>query len=211
MASGVGLACSGPAQAAPLPGTPRMCRRAAHHAACSRRPPRPASTPRHPALPHPAPLPAQVWMNERMMRVSPQSAARFITAFSDGRGAVGDSTWLVWEYEGDYTLADLMQVRLCMHAAPAWNPVHNRPFCCSALARKPTRRSRSTSPPSAITPFSLPPAPLLPAEEGVSLQPGAVAVRAGAQHPQGPRAQGRHHPRRAAAAAGLPRKVPLRG
>ncbi|EFN52381.1 hypothetical protein CHLNCDRAFT_26777 [Chlorella variabilis] len=52
---------------------------------------------------------AEVWMNERMMRVSPQSAARFITAFSDGRGAVGDSTWLVWEYEGDYTLADLMQ------------------------------------------------------------------------------------------------------
>jgi hypothetical protein len=49
-------------------------------------------------------------MNERMMRVAPKAAAQFITAFSDGKGAVGDSTWLVWDYEGDYTLADLMQV-----------------------------------------------------------------------------------------------------
>jgi hypothetical protein len=48
-------------------------------------------------------------MNERMMRAAPTSAAKFITAFSDGQGAVGDSTWLVWDYEGDFTLADLMQ------------------------------------------------------------------------------------------------------
>ncbi|KAL4852866.1 Serine/threonine-protein kinase stt7 [Chlorella vulgaris] len=52
---------------------------------------------------------AEAWMNERMMRVAPKAAAQFITAFSDGKGAVGDSTWLVWDYEGDFTLADLMQ------------------------------------------------------------------------------------------------------
>lgn len=50
-------------------------------------------------------------MNERMMRVAPKAAAEFITAFSEGRGKVGDSTWLVWAYEGDDTLADLMQAR----------------------------------------------------------------------------------------------------
>jgi len=50
-------------------------------------------------------------MNERMMRWAPKSAAEFITAFSDGKGQLGDSTWLVWAYEGDYTLADLMQVQ----------------------------------------------------------------------------------------------------
>lgn len=49
-------------------------------------------------------------MNERMMRWAPQSAAEFITAFSDGRAEFGDPTWLVWAYEGDYTLADLMVV-----------------------------------------------------------------------------------------------------
>ena len=49
-------------------------------------------------------------MNERMMRWAPSSAAQFITAFSDGKAQFGDSTWLVWTYEGDYTLADLMTV-----------------------------------------------------------------------------------------------------
>lgn len=51
-------------------------------------------------------------MNERMMRWAPEAAAEFITAFSDGAGQMGDSTWLVWGYEGDYTLADLMAVRV---------------------------------------------------------------------------------------------------
>lgn len=49
-------------------------------------------------------------MNERMTRAAPKAAAEFITAFSDGAGQLGDSTWLVWAYEGDYTLADLMAV-----------------------------------------------------------------------------------------------------
>lgn len=52
---------------------------------------------------------AEAWMNERMMRWAPKASAEFITAFSDGRGKVGDSTWLVWAYEGDFTLSDLMQ------------------------------------------------------------------------------------------------------
>ena len=56
------------------------------------------------------PCPTQAWMNERMMRWAPKSAAEFITAFSDGNAQFGDSTWLVWTYEGDYTLADLMVV-----------------------------------------------------------------------------------------------------
>ena len=53
---------------------------------------------------------AEAWMNERMMRAAPQAVAQYVTAFSDGAGRVGDSTWLVWRYEGDYTLAEMMQV-----------------------------------------------------------------------------------------------------
>ena len=49
-------------------------------------------------------------MNERMMRWAPKAVAEFVTAFSEGKGQLGDATWLVWAYEGDYTLADLMQV-----------------------------------------------------------------------------------------------------
>eukprot|EP00887_Chlorella_sp_A99_P000312 scaffold13.g312.t1 len=54
---------------------------------------------------------AEVWMNERIMRTDPTAAARFITAFSDGTGKVGEPLWLVWAYEGDYNLAELMQAR----------------------------------------------------------------------------------------------------
>ena len=52
---------------------------------------------------------AEVWMNERMMRAAPEYAARFIAAFSDGDGRVGDPLWLVWTFEGAATLAELMQ------------------------------------------------------------------------------------------------------
>ncbi|PSC67135.1 Serine threonine-kinase chloroplastic [Micractinium conductrix] len=52
---------------------------------------------------------AEAWMNERMMRWAPKAVAEFVTAFSEGKGQLGDATWLVWAYEGDYTLADLMQ------------------------------------------------------------------------------------------------------
>lgn len=53
--------------------------------------------------------PAEVWMNERMMRAAPKVAANFITAFADGRAE--DPLWLVWSYEGGSTLADLMNRR----------------------------------------------------------------------------------------------------
>ena len=55
---------------------------------------------------------AEVWMNERMMRANPGVAAKFITAFSDKTDPQpGDPLWLVWDYEGTYTLADLMKLR----------------------------------------------------------------------------------------------------
>lgn len=55
---------------------------------------------------------AEVWMNERMMRAAPGVAARFITAFEDGPDPrPGDPLWLMWEYEGTDTLADLMKAR----------------------------------------------------------------------------------------------------
>jgi serine/threonine protein kinase len=55
---------------------------------------------------------AEVWMNERMMRASPSSIARFITAFADGdTPREGGPLFLSWAYEGDTTLADLMVQR----------------------------------------------------------------------------------------------------
>lgn len=55
---------------------------------------------------------AEVWMNERLMRAAPRCFAQFITAFEDTDAKKGKSQeplWLVWQYEGDYTLYDLMQ------------------------------------------------------------------------------------------------------
>ncbi|KAG1678257.1 hypothetical protein FOA52_013877 [Chlamydomonas sp. UWO 241] len=56
---------------------------------------------------------AEVWMNERMSRASPSSCAEFITALDDPAPSVssplGNAIWLVWKYEGDSTLASLMQ------------------------------------------------------------------------------------------------------
>lgn len=58
---------------------------------------------------------AEVWMNERMMRIAPNAVAQFINAFEDdgpaGKGVVTDAgapLWLVWKYEGDNNLFDLM-------------------------------------------------------------------------------------------------------
>ena len=52
---------------------------------------------------------AEVWMNERLQRNCPKVAADFITAFEENdRKGAGKSRsnplWLVWSYEGDYTL-----------------------------------------------------------------------------------------------------------
>lgn len=52
-------------------------------------------------------------MNERLMRAAPGCFAEFITAFeaeetaSKNKGP--EPLWLIWQYEGDYTLFDLMQ------------------------------------------------------------------------------------------------------
>lgn len=59
---------------------------------------------------------AEVWMNERMDRIAGGDyTAKFITAFSENplaegkSGPLGDNAiWLVWKYEGNYTLYDLM-------------------------------------------------------------------------------------------------------
>ena len=63
---------------------------------------------------------AEVWMNERLMRSAPKGFASFVTAFegapSGNRATAGKPAplWLVWRYEGNFTLADLMKVRRTM-------------------------------------------------------------------------------------------------
>ena len=59
---------------------------------------------------------AEVWMNERLMRASKRKFAEFLTAFEEeAPGGGSGPLWLLWQYEGDCTLADLMAVRrLCM-------------------------------------------------------------------------------------------------
>eukprot|EP01025_Chloroclados_australasicus_P025117 TRINITY_DN2509_c0_g2_i1.p1 TRINITY_DN2509_c0_g2~~TRINITY_DN2509_c0_g2_i1.p1 ORF type:complete len:637 (-),score=76.78 TRINITY_DN2509_c0_g2_i1:453-2249(-) len=52
---------------------------------------------------------AEVWMNERLSRACPQVCAEFITAFEDIQTKSKAPLWLVWQYEGDYTIFDLMQ------------------------------------------------------------------------------------------------------
>lgn len=58
---------------------------------------------------------AEVWMNERMSRVGGDHCASFITAFGETSPSIGspldNAIWLVWRYEGDNTLFDLMQKR----------------------------------------------------------------------------------------------------
>lgn len=64
-------------------------------------------------------------MNERMMRVPGNHVAEFVTAFAEGQAAPGaravapmpngfpldsDAVWLVWYYEGDFTLMSMMEV-----------------------------------------------------------------------------------------------------
>lgn len=56
---------------------------------------------------------AEVYMNERMMRLGGQYCAEFITAFGEKAPKVGnvldDAVWLLWRYEGDNTLFDAIQ------------------------------------------------------------------------------------------------------
>lgn len=55
---------------------------------------------------------AEVWMNERMMRIAPEAVAQFINAFEDdqpaAKGEGAPPLWLVWRYEGDSNLYDMM-------------------------------------------------------------------------------------------------------
>ncbi|GMH32543.1 hypothetical protein BSKO_00377 [Bryopsis sp. KO-2023] len=54
---------------------------------------------------------AEVWMNERLMRAPGNICAEFITAFEEAGNDADDSNtlWLLWKYEGDFSLYDLMQ------------------------------------------------------------------------------------------------------
>ena len=52
---------------------------------------------------------AEVWMNERLMRSRGRSCAEFIAAFQQEGSSKVDPLWIIWKYEGDYTLWDLMQ------------------------------------------------------------------------------------------------------
>jgi len=54
---------------------------------------------------------AEVWMNERLMRSPGRSCAEFIAAFEQKEKSGTDPLWIIWKYEGDYTLWDLMQKR----------------------------------------------------------------------------------------------------
>lgn len=61
---------------------------------------------------------AEVWMNERLMRAAPGKFAEFVTAFEESRPEGKSKArkgptplWLIWKYEGDWTLWNLMQKR----------------------------------------------------------------------------------------------------
>ena len=56
-------------------------------------------------------------MNERVMRIGGRHCAEFVTAFEEssppspraGSSPLDNAIWLVWKYEGDNTLFDLME------------------------------------------------------------------------------------------------------
>ena len=58
-------------------------------------------------------------MNERLMRAAPGKFAQFVTAFEErppegknkSRNKQPNPLWLIWKYEGDWTLSNLMQKR----------------------------------------------------------------------------------------------------
>lgn len=60
---------------------------------------------------------AEVWMNERMVRVPGNHVAEFITAFDSklkpgmrSNAPLDEAIWLLWHYEGDSTLSGVMEV-----------------------------------------------------------------------------------------------------
>ncbi|XP_022775816.1 serine/threonine-protein kinase STN7, chloroplastic isoform X2 [Durio zibethinus] len=51
----------------------------------------------------------EIWMNERVRRACANSCADFVYGFLEGSSKKGGEYWLVWRFEGDATLSDLIQ------------------------------------------------------------------------------------------------------
>ncbi|XWS69811.1 hypothetical protein CRYUN_Cryun04dG0210500 [Craigia yunnanensis] len=51
----------------------------------------------------------EIWMNERVRRACANSCADFVYGFLEGSSKKGGQYWLVWRFEGEATLSDLMQ------------------------------------------------------------------------------------------------------
>ncbi|OIT04822.1 PREDICTED: serine/threonine-protein kinase STN7, chloroplastic [Nicotiana attenuata] len=53
----------------------------------------------------------EIWMNERVRRACANSCADFVYGFLENSSKKGAEYWLLWRFEGEATLADLMQSR----------------------------------------------------------------------------------------------------
>ncbi|KDP29363.1 hypothetical protein JCGZ_18284 [Jatropha curcas] len=51
----------------------------------------------------------EIWMNERVRRACASSCADFIYGFLESSSKKGGEYWLIWRFEGEATLSDLMQ------------------------------------------------------------------------------------------------------
>ncbi|PON87048.1 Serine/threonine protein kinase [Trema orientale] len=51
----------------------------------------------------------EIWMNERVRRACASSCADFVYGFFESNSKKGSEYWLIWRFEGESTLADLMQ------------------------------------------------------------------------------------------------------
>ncbi|EYU34597.1 hypothetical protein ABFS82_05G029500 [Erythranthe guttata] len=51
----------------------------------------------------------EIWMNERVRRACANSCADFVHGFLENSGKKGSEYWLIWKFEGESTLADLLQ------------------------------------------------------------------------------------------------------
>ncbi|CAI9786889.1 unnamed protein product [Fraxinus pennsylvanica] len=51
----------------------------------------------------------EIWMNERVRRACANSCADFLYGFLESSSKKGAEYWLIWRYEGEATLADLLQ------------------------------------------------------------------------------------------------------
>ncbi|GAB4828909.1 hypothetical protein Ancab_018570 [Ancistrocladus abbreviatus] len=53
----------------------------------------------------------EIWMNERARRACATSCAYFLYGFLESSSKKGGEYWLIWRYEGDFTLAELLPSR----------------------------------------------------------------------------------------------------